>query len=92
MHKLPKCNEHLSVPIVLHSPAERVETFFFLEKPLCFFTYITLLAFLSPSVLALSQAFAVHSFFVSVFSALSLLLYAAVSLLTTAPVSGDFYF
>ena len=93
MHKLPKCNEHLSVPIVLHSPDERVETFFFLEKPLCFFTYITLLAFLSPSILAPSQAsFAVHSFFVSVFSALSLLLYAAVSLLTTAPVSGDFYF
>ena len=86
MHKLPKCNEHLSVPIVLHSPDERVETFFFLEKPLCFFTYITLLAFLSPSILAPSQAsFAVHSFFV-----LSLLLSAVLSLLTTALVSGDF--
>ena len=58
----------------------------FLKNLFVFFTYITLLAFLSPSILAPSQAsFAVHSFFV-----LSLLLSAVLSLLTTALVSGDF--
>ena len=88
IHKPPKCYEHFSVPIVLHSPAKRVENFF-IEKPL-FFTYITLPGF-SVSPLALSQAsFTVHSFFVSVFSVPSLLFSAVLSLLTTAPVSGDF--